>query len=98
MIDTVSVMAATACFDSSLVSIHEVPPPDRMSSKLFIVKIQTGKEYGYDDPYKKLVLYDRSVTLDIQFSSPVLHLHQNNCSSKVSSLSTTVYHNNSINM
>lgn len=67
-------------FDSSLVGIQEGPPPDRMSSKPFIVKIQTGKkEYGYYDPYKKLVLYDRSVTLDIIFSSPVLYHLANEC-------------------
>ena len=66
-------------FDSSLVGIQEGPPPDRMSSKPFIVKIQTGKEYGYYDPYKKLMLYDRSVTLDIEFSSPVLYHIANEC-------------------
>jgi hypothetical protein len=32
-------------FDSSLVGITEGPSPDRTSSKPFIVKIQTGKEY-----------------------------------------------------
>jgi parallel beta-helix repeat protein len=66
-------------FDSSLVGIQEGPPPERMSSKPFLVKIQTGKEYGYYDPYKKLVLYDRSVTLDIKFSSPVLYHLANEC-------------------
>ena len=79
MKDTESVMAAIRCFDSSLARIQEGPPPDRMSSKSFIVKIQTGKEYGHYDPYKKLVLYDQSVTLDIQFSSPVLYHLANEC-------------------
>ena len=66
-------------FDSSLVGIQEGPPPDRLNSKPFIVKIQTGKEYGGCDPYKKLMLYDRSVTLDIKFSSPVLYHIANEC-------------------
>jgi hypothetical protein len=63
----------------NMVRIQEGPPPDRMSSKPFIVKIQTGKEYGRYDPYKKLMLYDRSVTLDIKFSSPVLYHLANEC-------------------
>jgi hypothetical protein len=78
-IDVVPNMVGIRQFDSSLVGIQEGPPPDRMSSKPFIVKIQTGKEYGYYDPYKKLMLYDRSVTLDIQFSSPVLYHLANEC-------------------
>ena len=85
MIDTVPFidvgpnMVGIRQFDSSLVGIQEGPPPDRMSSKPFIVKIQTGKEYGCYDPYKKLMLYDRSVALDIKFSSPVLYHLANEC-------------------
>ena len=58
MIDTVPFMdvgpnmVGIRQFDSSLVGIQESPPPDRMSSKLFLAKIQTGEEYGYYDPYK----------------------------------------------
>ena len=85
MIDTVPFMdvgpnmVEIRQFNSSLVGIQEGPPPDRMSSELFIVKIQTGKEYGCYDPYKQLMLYDRSVTLDIKFSSPVLYHLANEC-------------------
>jgi hypothetical protein len=85
MIDTVPFMdvgpnmVGIRQFDSGLVGIQQGPPPDRMSSKPFIVKIQTGKEYGYYDPYKTLMLYDRSVTLDIEFSSPVLYHLANEC-------------------
>jgi hypothetical protein len=59
MIDTVPFMdvgpniVGKRQFDSSLVGIKEGPPPNRLNSKPFIVKIQTGKEYGC---YKPLFL------------------------------------------
>lgn len=66
-------------FHPSLKGIREGPPPDPKSSKQFIVKVQSGQEYGPFDPQKKLVLYDRSVTLDIRFVSPELYCLVNEC-------------------
>ena len=62
-----------------LTRIQEGPPPDRMSSKPFIVKIQTEHVHGDNNPCKKLLLHDRSATLAIKFSSPVIYHLANEC-------------------
>ena len=54
-------------FNSKLVGIGEGPKPNRMSSKLFIVKIQSGAEYYTYNEKSKLFLYDQSVDLHIRF-------------------------------
>ncbi|XP_063405090.1 uncharacterized protein LOC134688362 [Mytilus trossulus] len=66
-------------FHPNLVGIRKGTPPDKSSSTKFKVKIQTGREYGYYDPFKKLVVYDQTVTLDIQFSNPKLYHLCNEC-------------------
>lgn len=66
-------------FHPNLVGIRKGTPPDKSSSKKFIVKIQTGREYGYYDPFKKLAVYDQTVTFDIQFSNPKLYHLCNEC-------------------
>lgn len=60
-------------FEPSLKGIREGPKPDRNGHKRFIVKIQSGREYSLYNPYEELVLYDRSVDLDIWLQSPVLY-------------------------
>lgn len=60
-------------FEPSLEGIREGPKPDRRSSKPFIVKLQSGHEYSLYNPYNELVLYDRSVDIDIWVKSPVLY-------------------------
>ncbi|VDI38777.1 Hypothetical predicted protein [Mytilus galloprovincialis] len=60
-------------FNSKLKGILEGSPPDRSSCKRFIVKIQSGKENQFPNPQKKLIVYDQTVTLDIQFVNPTLY-------------------------
>ncbi|CAG2196364.1 unnamed protein product [Mytilus edulis] len=60
-------------FNPKLKGILEGTPPNRRSHKRFIVKIQSGKEYAFYNPNKKLVVYDQTVKLDIQFSNPTLY-------------------------
>ncbi|CAC5411598.1 unnamed protein product [Mytilus coruscus] len=66
-------MFHTRTFNPKLKGILEGIPPDRKSCKRFIVKIQAGKEYGFNDPNQKLIVYDQTVTLDIQFANPTLY-------------------------
>ncbi|CAG2195420.1 unnamed protein product [Mytilus edulis] len=66
-------------FNPSLKGIKEGPKPDPKSSKKFIVKVQSGQEYGQFESLKILVLYDRSVTLDIKLSNPELYCLVNEC-------------------
>ncbi|CAG2199188.1 unnamed protein product [Mytilus edulis] len=66
-------------FDPKLVGLGKGTPPDRNSCTRFIVKIQSGREYGYYDPYKKLIVYDQTVTFDIQLSNPELYHLCNEC-------------------
>ncbi|XP_063405158.1 uncharacterized protein LOC134688391 [Mytilus trossulus] len=60
-------------FNPKLKGILEGTPPNKRSCNRFIVKIQSGKEYTFYDPNKELVVYDQTVTLDIQFSNPILY-------------------------
>ena len=60
-------------FEPSLKGIREGPKPDRESSKRFIVKIQSGPEYSRYDPQTYILLYDRSVDVDIEFCNPQLY-------------------------
>ena len=60
-------------FEPSLEGIREGPKPDRRCSKRFIVKLQFGREYSLYNPYNELVLYDRSIDIDILVKSPVLY-------------------------
>ncbi|XP_063403668.1 uncharacterized protein LOC134687361 [Mytilus trossulus] len=66
-------------FDPSLKGIREGPKPNPLSIKKFIVKVQSGQEYGCVNPKKTLSLYDRSVTLDIKFSKSELYYLVNEC-------------------
>ncbi|CAG2222178.1 unnamed protein product [Mytilus edulis] len=66
-------------FDSSLIGIMEGPIPNPLSTNKFIVKVQSGQEYGGFDPNKVLMLYDRSVTLDINLSNSKLYHLVNEC-------------------
>lgn len=66
-------------FDSSLKGIKEGPKPNPLSTRKFIVKVQSGQEYGCFDPNKTLLLYDRSVTLDIYLSNLELYHLVNEC-------------------
>ncbi|CAC5372905.1 unnamed protein product [Mytilus coruscus] len=63
----------TRKFNPKLEGISEGVSPDTNSCKRFIVKIQTGKEYGFYDPNTKIFAYDQTVSLDIQFSNPTLY-------------------------
>ncbi|XP_071133358.1 uncharacterized protein [Mytilus edulis] len=67
------IMNNTRTFNPKLIGIREGIPPDRKSYKRFIVKIQAGKEYEFYDPNQKLMVYDQTVTLDIQFTNPTLY-------------------------
>ncbi|CAC5360147.1 unnamed protein product [Mytilus coruscus] len=60
-------------FNPKLKGILKGTPPDRRSCKRFIVKIQSGKEYEFYHPNKKLIVYDQTVKLDIQFSNQTLY-------------------------
>ncbi|CAG2242225.1 unnamed protein product [Mytilus edulis] len=66
-------------FSNKLVGIGNGSPPDKNSSKRFIVKILSGREYGYYDPYKNLMVYDQTVTFDILLSNPKLYHLCNEC-------------------
>ncbi|VDH98957.1 Hypothetical predicted protein [Mytilus galloprovincialis] len=57
----------------------EVTPLDRNSSKRFIVRIQSGREYPYYDPHSKLMVYNQTVTFDITLSNPKLYHLCNEC-------------------
>ncbi|CAG2199185.1 unnamed protein product [Mytilus edulis] len=66
-------------FSPKLVGIRQGTPPDRNSSKRFIVKIQSGREYGYYDPHNELTVYDQTVTFDVQLSNTELYHLCNEC-------------------
>ena len=58
---------------SGLVGPDKCQKPDRMNSKRFIVKIQSGAEYHAYNPNQELMLYDQSSDLDIVFGNPSLY-------------------------
>ncbi|CAC5376235.1 unnamed protein product [Mytilus coruscus] len=66
-------------FDSSLKGIKDGPKPNPLSTKKFIVKVQSGQEYGCFNPNKMHTLYNRSLTLDIKLSNPELYYLVNEC-------------------
>ncbi|WAQ93734.1 FBX11-like protein [Mya arenaria] len=66
-------------YDSHLPGIGEGRSPDRNSTKRFIVKIQSGREYKAYDPKTKLMLYDQSVSLDILVRDSKLYHLVNEC-------------------
>ncbi|VDI42249.1 Hypothetical predicted protein [Mytilus galloprovincialis] len=76
-------------FNPKLKGILEGSPPNRSSCELFVVKIQSGKEYQFPTPMKKLIVYDQTVTLDIQFVNPTLYHLCMECGVLASSKLTT---------
>ncbi|CAC5386842.1 unnamed protein product [Mytilus coruscus] len=60
-------------FHSSLIGICEGHKPDVVSTKKFIVKVQSDHYYVPYDPRKSVTLYDQSVTLNLIFSHPELY-------------------------
>ena len=59
-------------FNKELIGIGEGPKPNRMSSKQFIVKVQSDEYQAYN-PNQKISLYDQSTDLNIQFKNPTLY-------------------------
>jgi hypothetical protein len=47
-------------------------PPDKLSERKFIIKVQSGTEYTPYNPNKDLRLYDQTQTLDVFFKSPTI--------------------------
>ncbi|CAC5416530.1 unnamed protein product [Mytilus coruscus] len=66
-------------FSPKLVGIQQGTPLDRNSSKRFIVRIQSGREYPYYDPHSQLMVYNQTVTFDITLSNPKLYHLCNEC-------------------
>ena len=60
-------------FEPCLEGIRGGSKQDRRSSECFIVKLQSGREYSLYNPTNELLLYDRSVDIDILVKSPVLY-------------------------
>jgi hypothetical protein len=59
--------------DPKRTEVRKGPRPDRKTSKCFVVKIQSGKEYGHYNPQKVIMLQDKTLDLHIVFSNPQLY-------------------------
>ena len=59
--------------DPKRIKVRKGPRPDRKTSKCFVVKIQSGKEYGHYNPKKVIMLHDKTLYLHIVFSNPQLY-------------------------
>ena len=46
--------------DPKRIKVRKGPRPDRKTSKCFVVKIQSGKEYGHYNPKKVIMLHDKT--------------------------------------
>ncbi|WAR07912.1 STIP1-like protein [Mya arenaria] len=66
-------------FQSPLPGIGKGKPPERKSSEMFIVKIQSGQEYNHYNPETEMQLYDQSLTVDILFRNPGLYYLVQEC-------------------
>jgi hypothetical protein len=60
-------------FDSKRIKVRKGPRPVSKTSKCFVVKIQSGKEYGHYNPKKKIMLHDKTLDLHIVLSNPQLY-------------------------